>query len=48
MISSNQYERLNEYHTKTEPVLELFRRKEKIVAVDGTKSVAQFRKSCAS
>ena len=33
-------ERLNEYHTKTEPVLELFRAKETIVSVDGTKSVA--------
>jgi adenylate kinase len=28
--------RLQDYHTKTEPILELFRRKELVVAVDGT------------
>lgn len=28
--------RLNDYHTKTEPILELFRRKEVVVEVDGT------------
>lgn len=32
--------RLNDYHTKTKPILELFRRKELIVAVDGTKPAA--------
>jgi adenylate kinase len=32
--------RLREYHAKTEPILELFRRKELIVTVDGTKSPA--------
>jgi adenylate kinase len=30
--------RLHDYHTKTEPILELFRRKELVVAVDGTRS----------
>jgi adenylate kinase len=29
--------RLHDYHTKTEPILELFRGKELVVAVDGTK-----------
>jgi adenylate kinase len=33
--------RLDEYHTKTQPILELFRRKELIVSVDGTKSVTE-------
>jgi adenylate kinase len=32
--------RLSDYHTKTKPILELFRRKELIVAVDGTKPAA--------
>jgi adenylate kinase len=31
--------RLHDYHTKTEPILELFRRKELVVAVDGTRSI---------
>lgn len=31
-------ERLSEYHEKTEPVLELFRRKELVIDVDGEKS----------
>ena len=30
--------RLREYHTKTAPVLDLFRRKEYVVSVDGTQS----------
>ncbi len=33
-------ERLRDYHTKTEPILELFRRKELIVTVDGTRPAA--------
>ena len=32
--------RLRDYHAKTEPILELFRRKELIVTVDGTKTPA--------
>ncbi len=32
--------RLDDYHTKTEPIMELFRTKDLIVAVDGTKPVA--------
>ena len=31
--------RLQDYHTKTQPILDLFRRKELIVVVDGTRSV---------
>src|SRR5262249_45831941 len=30
--------RLREYHEKTDPILELFRKKELVVVVDGTKS----------
>ena len=30
--------RLNDYHTKTAPILDLFRRKELVIEVDGTKS----------
>lgn len=33
--------RLKDYHTKTEPILELFRRKELVVVVDGTQSASQ-------
>jgi adenylate kinase len=33
--------RLEEYHSKTKPILELFRRKELVVAVDGTKPAAE-------
>ncbi len=33
--------RLEDYHTKTEPVLELFRRKGLVVEVDGTRSAAE-------
>jgi adenylate kinase len=33
--------RLDDYHTKTEPILELFRRKELVVVVDGTRPVAE-------
>jgi adenylate kinase len=32
-------ERLRDYHSQTEPVLELFRRKEQVVTVDGTGTV---------
>jgi adenylate kinase len=31
-------QRLHDYHEKTEPILELFRRKELVVVVDGTRS----------
>jgi len=34
-------ERLHDYHAKTEPVLDLFRRKELIVSVDGTRSASE-------
>lgn len=34
-------ERLREYHTKTEPVIELFRQRELVVSVDGTKSTEE-------
>ena len=33
--------RLQDYHTKTQPILELFRRKELVVTVDGTRSAAE-------
>jgi adenylate kinase len=33
--------RLEDYHTKTKPILDLFRRKELVVVVDGTRSVAE-------
>jgi adenylate kinase len=33
--------RLQEYHTKTQPILELFRRKELVVRVDGTRAAAE-------
>ena len=33
--------RLQDYHTKTQPILELFRRKELVVTVDGTRSSAE-------
>lgn len=33
--------RLRDYHAKTEPILDLFRRKELIVVVDGTKAIAE-------
>lgn len=33
--------RLSDYHTKTAPILELFRRKELVVTVDGSRSVAE-------
>ena len=32
-------ERLSDYHAKTEPVLDLFRRKELVLDIDGTRSV---------
>jgi adenylate kinase len=35
--------RLQDYHLQTEPVLELFRRKEFVAAVDGTKSPADIQ-----
>src|SRR5262249_35719663 len=34
-------ERLRDYHAKTQPILELFRRKELIVTVDGTRPAAE-------
>jgi adenylate kinase len=37
--------RLRDYHEKTRPVLELFRAKEVVVAVDATGSVAQVQAS---
>ncbi len=37
--------RLDDYHTKTEPVLDLFRRKELIVVADGTGSVPEVQQS---
>ena len=33
--------RLQDYHSKTRPILELFRRKELVVVVDGTRSAAE-------
>jgi adenylate kinase len=33
--------RLHDYHTKTEPILDLFRKKELYLAVDGTKSAQE-------
>jgi adenylate kinase len=33
--------RLRDYHAKTEPILELFRRKELVVVVDGTRAPAE-------
>lgn len=33
--------RLKDYHTKTQPILDLFRRKELVVVVDGTRSVTE-------
>jgi adenylate kinase len=33
--------RLQDYHTKTQPILELFRRKGLVVTVDGTRSAAE-------
>jgi adenylate kinase len=33
--------RLRDYHTKTQPILELFRRKELIIVVDGTRAPAE-------
>ena len=32
--------RLQDYHTKTQPILDLFRRKELVIVVDGTRSAA--------
>jgi len=37
-------ERLQEYHTKTEPVLDLFRRKELVFDIDGTPSPDEIQK----
>lgn len=33
--------RLRDYHSKTQPILELFRGKELVVTVDGTRSAAE-------
>ena len=35
--------RFQDYHTKTRPILELFRRKELVVIVDGTRSAAELQ-----
>jgi adenylate kinase len=35
--------RLADYHAKTKPIIELFRRKELVVAVDGTKAVDEIQ-----
>jgi adenylate kinase len=37
-------QRLRDYHTKTQPILDLFRRKELILNVDGTKPAAEDQK----
>jgi adenylate kinase len=37
-------ERLRDYHSKTKPILDLFRRKELILAVDGTRPAAEVQK----
>jgi adenylate kinase len=37
-------ERLRDYHAKTKPILDLFRRKELIVKADGTKAAAEVQK----
>ena len=37
-------ERLRDYHTKTKPILDLFRRKELIVTADGTRPVSAVQK----
>ncbi len=36
--------RLQDYHTKTQPILDLFRRKELVVVVDGTRSPAEVQR----
>ncbi len=36
--------RLRDYHTKTQPILDLFRRKELVVVVDGTRSAEEVQK----
>jgi len=36
--------RLADYHAKTKPILELFRRKELVVAVDGTRPVSEIQR----
>lgn len=36
--------RLRDYHTKTQPILELFRHKELVVVVDGTRSAEEVQK----
>lgn len=35
--------RLSDYHTKTEPILELFRRKELVIQVDGGRTVSEIQ-----
>ena len=37
--------RLRDYHTKTQPILALFRRKELVVVVDGTRSPAEVQQN---
>jgi adenylate kinase len=36
--------RLRDYHTKTQPILDLFRHKELVVVVDGTRSADEVQK----
>jgi adenylate kinase len=37
--------RLQDYHSKTQPILELFRRKELVVVVDGTRSATEVQQA---
>lgn len=41
-------DRLRDYHTKTEPVLELFRRKELVLDIDGTPSADEIQRDIRS
>ena len=41
-------DRLRDYHTKTEPVLELFRRKELVLDIDGTPSAEEIHRDIRS
>jgi adenylate kinase len=36
-------DRLADYHAKTQPIIDLFRKKELVVAVDGVKPVAEIQ-----
>ena len=37
--------RVQDFHNKTQPILELFRRKELVVVVDGTQSAAEVQQN---